>query len=62
MYENYLSVIFTKNHCPLYDDKEEIIKCLEYGEDVYCDLSEIKEKKFKYKYNKKNGVIKRDSL
>ena len=56
--QNFLSVVYTNNHCPLYDDEEEIIKCLECGEDLYCDLSVINEKKYKYKYNKKMETLK----
>jgi hypothetical protein len=56
--KKFLSVVFTKNHCPLYNDEEEKIKCLECGEDLYCDVSEIKENKYKYKYNKKFDSLK----
>ena len=38
-----------KNHCQTEYDYEEKIKCLECGEDLYFDLSKIKEEKEKYK-------------
>ena len=56
--EYIYSVVFAKNHCPLYDDEDEIMKCVECGEDLCYDLSEIKQKKYKYKYNKKNDSLK----
>ena len=54
----HIPVVFAKNHCPSDYEEEEKIKCFECGEDLYCDLSEIKQKKYKYKYNKKNDSLK----
>ena len=45
----FYPVVFAKNHCQQEFDEEEKIKCLECGEELYYDLSKIKEEKYKYK-------------
>ena len=45
----FYPVVFAKNHCQQENEEEEKIKCLECGEDLYYDLSKIKEEKYKYK-------------
>ena len=40
--ENFFPVCYANNHCPSEEDEEELIRCLECGEILYCDLSKIK--------------------
>ena len=54
----FFPVVFMKNHCQTEYDYEEKIKCLECGEDLYFDLSKIKEEKEKYKYKRIPDSIK----
>ena len=47
--ELFFPVVFAKNHCQTEYDEEEKIRCLECGEDLYFDLSKVKDEKYKYK-------------
>ena len=46
--DNYFPVCYANNHCPSEEDEEELMRCLECGEVLYCDLSKIKEENNKY--------------
>ena len=48
-------VIFSKPHCEVEFNEDEIIKCLECGEELYYDLSKVKDEKYKYK-RQKDGI------
>ena len=39
----FFPVAFAKNHCQIGNDEEEVIKCLQCGDDLYYDLSKVKD-------------------
>ena len=44
-----IPVVFSRPHCEPENNEDEIIKCLECGEDLYYDLSKVKDQKNKPK-------------
>ena len=39
----FFPVAFAKNHCQIGNDEEQVIKCLQCGEELYYDLSKVKD-------------------
>ena len=42
----FFPVAFVKNHCQMENEEEEIIKCLQCGEELYYDLSKLKDENY----------------